>query len=258
MIVTTTDKPTEATSRKAIELAAELEGRYVVRSGRTINAIVAKERDDEILIVGPRDIRLLQEGIPPFFYHPSMALVRLKRLLTGGNDTLLDVSGVSEGDEVVDCTAGLCADALVFSYAAGPAGRVVALEASPVVHALVREGLRAYESGIAQVDAAMRTIDTRRGPYQELLPAMPDKSADVVYFDPMFERAVRSSSGLEPLRARARHDALDPETVRHATRIARKKVVLKDHRASGQFERLGFRPARLSASSVAYGVIDVD
>ncbi|MFC5403706.1 class I SAM-dependent methyltransferase [Cohnella soli] len=256
--MTTADKPAEHTIRKAVELAAELGARYVARSGRTISAIVANERGDEIVVVGPRDIRLFQEGASPFFYHPSMALVRLKRLLTGGNDTLVEVSGVAAGDKVIDCTAGLCADSLVFSYAAGLGGQVVALEASPVIHAIVREGLRTYESGIAEVDAAMRRIDACRGTCQELLPAIADKSADIVYFDPMFERAVISSSGLEPLRARAIHDALDPVTIRHAIRIARKKVVLKDHRASGQFERLGFRPVRLSASSVAYGVIDVD
>lgn len=258
MIVTTSEHPEAVIVDRAIRLAAELEGRYVPRSNKTIRSMHGKWEDDEIVVVGEKEIRLMLEGQQPFYFHPSMALVRLKRLRSGGNDTLLTVSEVQSGDIVLDCTAGLCSDSLVFSYAVGDKGRVIAMEASNVLHAIVREGLRVYETGLADIDRAMRTIEPVLGHHQEILSRMEDNSADIVYFDPMFDRPVTASSSMVPLRSQALRAALSAETVRDAKRVARKKVVLKDHRASGQFERLGFRLARASASSVAYGVIDIE
>lgn len=133
-----------------MQLADELRASYVPRSNKTIRALYDKWTVDEVVVVSSREVRLLQEGQHPFYFHPSMALVRLKRLRTGGNDTLLSISGVTAGDTVLDCTAGLCSDALVFSYAVGAQGKVIAIEASRVLHAIVREGLQTYETGIAR------------------------------------------------------------------------------------------------------------
>ncbi|XID94414.1 class I SAM-dependent methyltransferase [Paenibacillaceae bacterium WGS1546] len=258
MIVTTADRPNPEAVRRAERLAAELKAAVAPRAGRTLRQLRAATGEREILVVGEKDLKLDAEGEPPFFFHPSMALVRLKGLLKGGQDALLSATGAAPGDTVLDCTAGLCADAIVLSYAAGERGRVVALEASRTIHLIVREGLRTYETGLPEADAAMRAVEAAHGRYEERLPRMPDKSVDIVYFDPMFEKPVRSSSALAPLRARALGEPLTEEAVREATRVARKKVVLKDHRESGRFERLGFRPARKSSSAVAYGVIDID
>ena len=52
-------------------------------------------------------------------FHPSMGFVRLKRVLNGKPDPMLEASGMEEGDSVLDCTAGLGADALVFSGKGG-------------------------------------------------------------------------------------------------------------------------------------------
>lgn len=211
-----------------------------------------------MVIVSPQEVRLLSEGQPAFFFHPSMALVRLKRLRIGGTDTLLSVSGVVHGDTVIDCTAGLCSDSLVFSYAVSSEGQVIAMEASPMLHAIVREGLKLYHTGINEFDEAMRAIKPVQGHHEPLLRQMGDKSADVVYFDPMFERPITTSSNLVPLRSQACREPLTEQAVREAVRVARKKVILKDHRDSGQFERLGFTKARVSSSTVAYGVIAID
>lgn len=104
----------------------------------------------------------------------------------------------------------------------------------------------------------MRSIQTVHGEHQSIFKNMENKSVDVVYFDPMFEKPVTTSSSIVPLRSQALREPLTAEAVNNAKRIARKKVVLKDHRASGQFERLGFRLVRVSASAVAYGVIDIE
>jgi 16S rRNA (guanine1516-N2)-methyltransferase len=258
LIVTTSEDPEAETVERAERLANELQVSFVPRSNKTIRALRAKWKVDEIVIVNAQEIRLVQEGQPPFYYHPSMALVRLKRLRSGGNDTLLDVSGVTAGDTVLDCTAGLCSDSLVFSYAIGPQGKVIALEASRVLHAIVREGLRSYRTGLPDIDDAMRAIMTVHGEHRMLLHTMESNSVDVVYFDPMFEKPVTTSSSIVPIRSQAFREPLSAEAVKDAVRVARKKIVLKDRRDSGQFERLGFRLVRVSASAVAYGVIDIE
>jgi hypothetical protein len=81
---------------------------------------------------------------------------------------------------------------------------------------------------------------------------------DIVYFDPMFERPVETSTALAPIRSQAHREPLTLDSVREAVRVARKAVVLKDHRDSGQFAQLGFSLARKSYSSVAYGVIKIE
>jgi len=258
LIVTTSQRPPDQASERAYRLAAELGGTFVPRENRTIRALLAAAGEKEALVVGPNDIRLASEDGQSFYFHPSMALVRLKGLLAGGRDTLLTVSGVRAGDTVLDCTAGLCSDSLIFSHAVGPSGKVVALEAMKTVHVVVREGLRTYDTGVPEADRAMRAIEAVYGSYEDWLPRMADGSADVVYFDPMFEKPVAASSSISPLRALASHSPLTLEAVREATRVARRKVVLKDHRDSGRFERLGFRLAKSSSSAVAYGVIDVE
>ncbi len=257
MIVTTSERPSNEVVARARSLADELQAIYADRFNQTVRAMYLKWKTDEIVVVGPLEIRLMLDGQQPFYFHPSMALVRLKRLMAGGNDALLSISGAAEGDTVLDCTAGLCSDALVFSYKVGERGSVIALEASPVLHALVREGLQSYETGIPEIDKAMRAIKPVYGKHEQSMSRMEDNSADIVYFDPMFERPVTTSSSIIPLRSQAYREPLSKESVQEAIRIARKKVVLKDHRVSGQFERLGFRLARTSSSAIAYGVIDI-
>jgi len=258
LIVTTTDRPSGDVVERAARLAEELEAAYVPRAGRTIRALHTRLGEKEIVVVGPRDIRLVAEGEQPFYFHPSMALVRIKGLLSGGKDTMLSVTGALPGDTVLDCTAGLCSDSIVFSYAVGERGKVVALETVKPMHAIVREGLQTYESGVPDVDRAMRAIETVRGSYEEILPCMEDDSADIVYFDPMFEKPVSASSSMVPLRSLAAHGALTENAVQEAIRVARRKVVLKDHRDSGRFEKLGFALAKVSSSAVAYGVIEIE
>lgn len=258
MIVTTTERPPEEIVLRALRLAAELQVPYIPRSNKTIKSIHSGQDEEEIIVVSRRDVRLLTKDQQPFFFHPSMAIVRLKRLMAGGTDTLLTLSDAKAGDTVIDCTAGLCSDALVFSYAVGLQGRVIAMEASQPLHVVVREGLRIYETGIPEIDTALRSIEAVHGNHKELLSQMEDKSADIVYFDPMFEKPISTSSNLVPLRSKAFGQPLSEEAVKEAIRIARKKVILKDHRDSGQFERLGFSRIRVSSSAVTYGVITFD
>lgn len=239
-------------------LAQEWGVAYVPRLRHTIAKLSRVHGGAEVAVVGPREIKLVPLEGPPFFFHPSMALIRLKRLIAGESDSLVTVSEASEGDIVLDCTAGFCSDALVFSYAVGATGKVIALEASPVLHSVVREGLAAYETGLPEIDRAMRAIRTVRSDYESYLSQLEDNSVDIVYFDPMFERPIVSSTAFEPIRSQAHKGPLTLDSVREAIRVSRKIVVLKEHRGSGQFAQLGFSLARKSYSPVAYGVIRIE
>jgi 16S rRNA (guanine1516-N2)-methyltransferase len=258
MIVTTSERPPELTVTRARQLAAELQAPFVPRRNQTLRGMQSKYSADGVLVVTPKELRYVSEGLPPLFFHPSMALIRVKRLRDGGHDALVTVSGVMPGNSVLDCTAGLSSDSLVFSYAVGSEGRVTAVEASEVLHTIVREGLQTYETGLPDIDAAMRRIEPVLGLHDEVLKHMDDKSVDIVYFDPMFEQAVFTSSSIKPLRSQAHREPLSEAAVLNAIRVARKKVVLKDHRDSGEFERLGFIRTRVSSSAVAYGVIHIN
>ncbi|TJY44243.1 SAM-dependent methyltransferase [Cohnella pontilimi] len=259
MIVTTAERPAAELVDKAVQLAGELGVRFVPRRQNTLRGLERKYGPGEgVLVVSAAGLRYVSEDGSPLFFHPSMALVRLKRLVKGGSDNMLSVSGAAKGDMILDCTAGLGSDAIVFSYAVGSEGQVTALEASPLLYTVVREGLREADTGLAEADAACRRIELKLADHYETLCAMPDRSMDIIYFDPMFERAVSASSSLRPLRSHARHESLTEEAVCEAVRVARKAVVLKNSSGSGEFERLGFSPARLSSSTVAYGVIRIE
>jgi 16S rRNA (guanine1516-N2)-methyltransferase len=259
VIVTTAEHPASQLVEQAVRLAGELGAQYVPRRNDTLRGLERKYGPGAgVLVVSAAGLRYVTEDEPPLFFHPSMALIRLKRLVKGGSDNMLSVSGAVRGDSVLDCTAGLGSDAIVFSYAVGSEGRVTALETSPLLYMVVREGLRTADTGLEEADAACRRVDLKLADHFDTLSGMPDRSVDIVYFDPMFERAVTTSSSLRPLRSHARHEPVTAETIREAARVARKTVVLKNSSDSGEFERLGFPPARLSSSSVAYGVIRVE
>lgn len=258
MIVTTGVKPEEADVARAKALAAELGGRYVPRRSETLTGLRRKHGADRLLSVGAEGLRLYVGSEPPLFFHPSMAFVRVKRLRSGERDPLVEISGCKPGDRVLDCTAGLASDALVFSYAAGGEGGVTALESEPALHAVVREGLRTYETGLPDVDAALRRIEAVRADHAAYLASLPENSVDIVYFDPMFRMPLHESSGLEPLRAVANPAPLTPHAIEEACRVARRIVMLKENRDSGEFDRLGFEwvmPKK--TSKIAYGVIRI-
>ncbi|MUT67309.1 class I SAM-dependent methyltransferase [Paenibacillus sp. NEAU-GSW1] len=259
MIVTTSDKPSPAAYAQARRLADELGAAFKPRGRNTLRQLAAANEEAlQMLVVTEREVRFYDgQTDSPLFFHPSMAFVRVKRLRKGESDPLIELSGCREGDRIVDCTAGLGSDSLVFSYAAGAKGSVIALESEPVLCALVREGLASYQSGLDDVDAAMRRIEMINANHLDYLKGLPDKSVDIVYFDPMFRQPIHESSAIQPLRSLANAGALSEEAVAEALRAARKTVLLKEHKESGEYARLGFRKTHVNTSKIAYGVIEV-
>lgn len=258
MIITTGDSTSSSVIERARQLAEELNCRFIDRRKQSLPQLAKRYKDDQFLVFLSDRTRYVWIGHTDLTYHPSMAFVRAKRLLEGESDTMITASRAEAGDHVLDCTAGLGSDSLVFAVVTGAEGKVTACESEFPLYALVREGMQRYESDMPLIDAAMRRVEMVHMPHQQLLKQLPDASHDIVYFDPMFRSTVEASAHMDPLRHMANHEPLSKDTIAEACRVARKTVVMKELRDSTEFERLGFSQViRTKNSKLAYGVITI-
>jgi 16S rRNA (guanine1516-N2)-methyltransferase len=255
MLVTTSYEPKQEQLQEAEHLALELGGRVVLRRQMTLDKLRQRFGDEDILLVSKERIEYHHEQRQPLFFHPSTAAVRVKRLLKDEPDPLLELAGIRRGDRIIDCTAGLGSDAIVFSFAAGEEGTVTALESAKIPSFLLKQGLSVYHSEVPGLNEAMRRIRVLRTDHLTYLKQQPDASADVVYFDPMFRRPITESSSIKAIRGIADDRALTAEAIQEAVRVAARAVVLKEHRDCEEFERLGFPEIHRSSTKIAYGVI---
>ncbi|TVX99663.1 class I SAM-dependent methyltransferase [Paenibacillus cremeus] len=255
MFVTTSYDPGSIQLEEARQLAERLGGRLLQRRRMTLAQLRERFGDEDILLVSKERIEYHHALRQPLFFHPSTAAVRIKRLLNGEPDTLLSLADVRPGDRIVDCTAGLGSDAIVFSFAVGESGGVTALETARIPCFLLQQGLQAYDSDVPGLNAAMRRIEVRSEDHLDYLRSLPDHSVDVVYFDPMFRKPITESASIKAIRGIADDRPLTAEAIVEARRAARRAVVLKEHRDSQEFERLGFEVVRRSSTKIAYGVI---
>ena len=211
---------------------------------------------------------LLIMGDERLSFHPNMALIRLMNLQRGGTDRYLEATQLKAGDTLVDATLGLGTDALIGAWAIGKMGSVLALEQSPILAALVRDGLSHMteiipnpknvhkQNSWAALVQASRQIEVRWGDHRKSLANIPSNSVDVVYFDPMFRNTLEQSDSIQLLHRWSDHSPLDREAVLEACRIARHRVVLKERKNSPEFRRLGFKILLGGRySSIDYGVI---
>lgn len=200
-------------------------------------------------------------------FHPSMALLRLMNLYRGLPDRYLEATALQKGDVLLDATLGLGTDALVGAWAVGKVGKVVAIERSPYLAAIVKDGLlheiqvprvknpekrRAW----AELKQAAVNIEVHFDDHFRFMQNLPSSGVDVVYFDPMFRRTQDKSSSIKPLHLWGNPEKLSPDAVREACRVARKRVVLKERKESTEFVRLGFEIMPGGRySTVDYGII---
>lgn len=255
MIITTAESSSIGTVQRAQKLALELQCRYVLRGKRSVAKLFAAYEDPDVIVITDQEIRYVHPEKPALSFHPSMSFVRVKRLIRGESDPMLEAAQIKPGDSVLDCTAGLGSDSIVFSYGVGPSGQVTALESEMNLFALVKEGLQTYQTDVQEMNEAMRRIEMQWMNHRTYLQEQPDQSVDVVFFDPMFREPLMKSSSLNPLRELANHAELSEETIDQAKRVARKTVILKEQKDSNEFERLGFSCIHRNPSKIAYGVI---
>jgi hypothetical protein len=172
-------------------------------------------------------------------YSPGMARLRIKRLdAQVREDRLVELAGFRCGDRVLDCTLGLAADALVAAHVVGPSGKVIGLEKSLAIFALVAAGVGAFKAARAS------PIDVRHEDAGDFLSRQRDKSFDLILFDPMFDRPGKFSPAFQMLRRYAEHAPLSPRTLAEAQRVARRAVLVKGPPRSREWTRLQLTPER--------------
>ncbi len=269
MIIVTTVKDKPELMAKAQALAHELSCPLVERRDRSFATLMADYQYTIAVVVGDKHITA-RVGNEEFYFHPSMALLRLMNYLKGDPDRMAEAMGIRPGMTVLDCTLGFGTDALVASFLTGPGGKVVGLEVSAIVAALVRHGMMDFAPRIhpgldpqkAQVLSglpdAMKRIQVVCAKHLAYLQSLPDRSFDIVYFDPMFRKPWEDSAAISPLRTLALPDPVECQAIAEACRVARYRVVFKEGRYSGEFERLGFQVVPGGRySRLAFGTINI-
>ena len=259
--VATTGRKWSQAAEDLARCAAEYAGlRYIPRGTRSEEEL-RKETGAEYLLVAKHGLLSIEAPEETFFFHPNMAHLRLKniRFGSGGNgDRMVEAMGLKRGMEVLDCTLGFGADAIVSSFAVGQEGRVVGVESEILIETVVGYGLAHFKAENWPIQEAMRCVETHCTEAYSFLQEQADDSFDVVYFDPMFRHPLTESRSLTPLRELANPAALTQETIDEACRVARHRVVLKENSRSAEFDRLGFKQVVGGKySKVHYGVMEL-
>lgn len=251
-VVTTSRQARPEEVERARSIAERLAIPFVPREG------ALADLGAKAVLVVTKERLVVETAAGPLFFHPGMARPRIRTLERGEDDVMVKAMQLARGDTVLDCTLGLGADAIVSAFVAGEEGRVVGIEAVPMLAEVVRNGLTAYDPQHAAMQAAMRRIEVVAADHAEYLASLPDASFDIVYFDPLFREPVQESVHMRPWRELGVGRPLTPDVVAEARRVARRRVVIKERQHSPVFDELdvdtviGGRKSR-----IAYGVIDV-
>src|SRR5690242_441083 len=105
MLVTTVYDPSPEIVEQSRKLADQLQCHWAARRSNSLPRLRSIYHDEQILIMTTKGLHYYNNGDIPLFFHPSTAAVRMKRLLQGESDLLLDIAGVILGDSILDCTA---------------------------------------------------------------------------------------------------------------------------------------------------------
>ncbi|MEC7762307.1 MAG: class I SAM-dependent methyltransferase [Pseudomonadota bacterium] len=235
LFVTTRKKPDPDEEAEARALAARFTMPYADRAGRSI-AHHARETARPTALVVKREALIIVQGTRRLGFHPNLSARRVGD--AARTDHYLASAGIAPGDHVLDCTCGMGADAIVAAHAVGPTGRVVALEADPILALIVARGLAHYDAAPALIPA-MRRIEHLTAHADTFLTAQPDKSFDVVALDPMFAWPQEGAHGLDLIRLFASDWSPSPDTIAEATRVARRAVVMADGIPGPRLSALG-------------------
>jgi len=255
-VVTTTQSAEEKTP--LLDAFLEESGfPYVARHRKRLGLLVAENQVDGVIVWEKQGPVLYVED-EKFFFHPSMAKNRIAFYRKNNTpDLMIKASQLQTGDSFLDCTLGLGADSIVAAYFS-QTGLTTALEHQSAIAHVIRWGMKLYEGRMPWLDDAIHRINVINQDHKDFLFQQPDDSFDIVYFDPMFQKPLLNSQAISPLRKLADHDPLEPETIKHACRVARKKVVMKDLSDGHELARLGFKKIDGSRHNrLAYGVINV-
>lgn len=255
VVCTTPVREDEENLHRAKALAKWFDCPFTRRSKRSLARIFREESVTAIVVAdAPIHIVLPTATESPLFFHPGMAWQRIAQMRKGQADRLIQAAYVRPGDTVVDATFGLGGDSLVFSEAVGPDGRVIGIESEWLLGRLFTYAQSHEMETYAAIRRNLLRIELLQGNHLDWLQQMPDNSADVVYFDPMFRRPLRNKySNLETARSVTNPASVSERAWQEAIRVARRTVVLKERPGSGEFRRFQVEPDK-PRTKFAFGV----
>lgn len=257
LVVTTVQRPSKDVKKLAQSIAAELNIPFVPREKHSLMGIKIDYQVDNVMVVTQKGPLVNTPG-GEYFFHLSMADLRIKNIVNGQHDHMVSAMSLTAGMSVLDCTLGLATDSIVASFVIGETGTILGLETSAVVAFIARYGLQHFQSDDMELTNALRRIHVAHTHSYKYLMTLPDNSYDVVFFDPMFRHPIHSSSNVKPLRYLADNSALTKNTLKEACRVAKQRVVVKESSKSDEFKRLGITKIYGGKySSVHYGVIEI-
>lgn len=258
-VVTTSIKPKKEEVLKAIELAKELNSKYVSR--RSFNRYVKANPLDFYYVIEKDTMRIRwgeadAENSGEFFFHPASSKMRMRNLRHNQRDHLIEILDL-RGDELIyDLTLGLGSEAILMA-AHLDSGKVIGVEGSRHIYTIVKYGMRSYVDQSAWVNESFKRIELINADYKTWIRKQPENACDYCYCDPMFDNPVMTSSGFNPLRPFAVYDRLSQEDVDEMRRVARKKVILKALSRDSLFKDIRTDEIRGSRTSgVMYGIIE--
>lgn len=255
MFVTTAGRTNPDMIEEAKKIALDLGCPYQERRKKSVQTLQSLYKDDCIVVGKERLELFLLNGEEPFFFHPNSSMFRIKRLLKNEHDPFIDATGLEKGMSLLDCTLGLASDSIVASFVVGASGKVVGTEENKYLAYLVGRGLNSWQSGLAAMDEAMRAISVHHLSALTYLKKIPSNEFDCVYIDPMFEETILESDGIRALAELAAYTSVTEEFISEAKRVARRRLVLKDHFRSKRFEHFGFSVIKRPSAKFHFGII---
>lgn len=145
----------------------------------------------------------------------------------GGSRLLYQAVGARAGLRVVDATAGLGEDAFLLAW---KGCQVTAIERSPIVAALLEDGLR-RAGGVPELREAAARVHLLVSDARAYLRSLPEvEHPDVVYLDPMFphrRKAALVKKEMRIVRGIVGDDPDADELLEAARAAARRHVVVK-------------------------------
>jgi len=256
MLITTSEDPNADLVKRAKDITKEMNGKYINRKRFSLQRMMDHYNDD-LIVVTTKSLKYYNGSIKqPLFFHPNMAKLRIKRLKQGDNDLMVDITNLKAGDCFLDCTLGLASDSIIASYIVGQSGKIIGFESEQIIATLVQDGLQRGCANDLEIDKAMKRIKVKNINHFDGLKNLPDKSFDVIYFDPMFRTSLHESNGIQAVKKTANYSAISIDIIKEAKRVAKRMIVLKERTYSHEFSRLGFKMIQRT-SSFTYGIIEI-
>lgn len=252
IIVTTGVKTTDDLKNKAELIANKLGYSYFKRNKETIKYLLQYSKG--VIVVYKEKTSYYSLGnnkIEQLFFHLDTAMLRI--INNSDNEPLIEL--MKDSDTIIDATMGLARDSIVLSYYNY---KVTAVEENKIIHYIVDEGLKNYNSGNDKIDNAMRKIETINMSSYDYLKQCKDNSYDIVYFDPMFSEEIKESENLIALENLAKKERLTTTLLKEAIRVAKKRVIVKAHFRDEVFDDYNFTRITRKNTKFHYGYIDVE